>query len=128
MIMKWSLLHCTHWRQKVMLPNTLVDRLFITIRSLEISEHSTYKCIQDSILAKMSVSLKRWNSLFSSKTTLVPPYSGNRTLSPTFTAGGIWSPFCKIKIKELNFINFKYVTKIHIMRNLHYSEHLVQQL
>lgn len=32
----------------------------------------------------------------SSRTTLVPPYSGRRTFSPTFTLTGCTSPFCKI--------------------------------
>lgn len=39
----------------------------------------------------------------SSISILVPPYSGNKTLSPSFTLGGIWSPFYK---KE----NFQYYT------------------
>lgn len=31
----------------------------------------------------------------SSRTTLVPPYSGKRTFSPTFTLTGCTCPFCK---------------------------------
>ena len=44
-----------------------------------------------SILANKSLSRKRWYSL-SSISTLVPPYSGSKTLSPTFTARGTRSP------------------------------------
>lgn len=39
----------------------------------------------ESILARMSDSLKRWYSFWSSSSTLVPPNSGRRTWSPTFT-------------------------------------------
>jgi hypothetical protein len=45
-----------------------------------------------SILANKSLSRNRWYSL-SSISTLVPPYSGSKTLSPTFTARGTKSPF-----------------------------------
>ena len=48
----------------------------------------------DSIFARMSDSRNRWNSLLSSSSTFVPPYSGSNTMSPTLMLSGTCCPCC----------------------------------
>lgn len=49
---------------------------------------------------KCGWSLRKLHRTLSSKMTLVPPYSGRRTFSPTFTLTGWISPFWKKDRKE----------------------------
>lgn len=60
----------------------------------------------------------------SSRTTLVPPYSGKRTFSPTFTLIGCSSPFCKI---PCNYYKTKcsYIKKKHFL--VEWASHLVDR-
>lgn len=62
--------------------------------------------IKSKTTIKSLIRQKRYHTL-SSKVTLVPPYSGRRTFSPTFTLTGCKFPFCQEKHQQSSWLYYK---------------------